>query len=202
MVPSLRARVEAWRLRNDELEPSAVVLLLDAIGFNRRISRDRINVARQACRWVASVDDLCSFILRVAEERQPRNLPGYLRTCFNSGDPGTLLRSHKRNEVGQGADAWQDYSADTQRLLAGPYAAECSRIIAGLSMFCSLEAYEYRDQMRFELRRLFVLGRRHGTRKVLLRLVPNRDATEAEIVEALDGAMPLRRAQNLLESVA
>ena len=198
--------MEESRLQHDTLDVGWVTALLKKLGCNRpedldegspqrRQARQRglqqelLHLAIRACRWAATVDDLCRFIIRVAKEYGPRKLPAYLRKCLQQEDPGCLLRSHKNNLVGRASETWWDYSATTERALQGPHAADCEKLAAGAALLLAEEDGERRVQLRLELRRMLMLGNQAAARRVLLEIVPKPSATDSELARALDGAI-------------
>lgn len=159
-------------------------------------------MAGRVCCWGLTPDELATWLIRVAREYGPENLPAYLRRSSEQGDPGTLLRSQKRAEIGAGADSWRDYSPQTEAALEGPYATQVEQLLAGTAMVLAQDHDEHRQRLREELRRMVAIGNQFGAGKVLMQLVGTRRASDDEIAEAVGGALSVTAARTLLEFAA
>ena len=206
--------VERWLNRNPKLDPSSVQVLLAGLGANvpedldedppgrRRarligLGKDLARFAQQVCRWVTSTEEISQWLIRATKELGPENLLAYLRTSSKSGDPGTLLRSSKRNVLGRAAETWADFTPATEKALEGPRLADIQKLVEGTVAIASTELDdEGRQQLREQLQDLLARGDQSGARRILLRLLPGGvGSDDGDIEQAVRGILSVHQAR-------
>lgn len=132
------------------------------------------------------METLASFAVHVIQRSHPKHLLGYLRQFSATGDPGTMLHSQLRNEIGRDAKTWQDITSTTEAAISGPFEAEVARLVGGTAAILSVRGDEHREKMRVELRRLLAIDRQEGAGR-LLRAEFHDEPDEADLHDFVAG---------------
>ena len=203
--------VEAWTLgvvqrgievldHDNQVHVGAVADLLNRLDplTSARFARDRLRFARRLCAWSWHSETLGRWLVRVMQRRGPDRLLAYLRTASRAGDPGTVLHSETKNELGRGAEQMQVMTTATEAALEGPYAAAVAQIVAGGAEVLSAVEAATRDRLRAELRVLLAAGKPEAAGRVLRFAFRGQQPTDRDLEQWLDGAVPVAVARRLL----
>lgn len=168
-------------------------------GLSRRRGyyREQRRLAARLCRWAGSPEELARWLVRVASKRSVVNLAGYLRVAAQKGDPGTLLRSAKKNEAGRAAESWQDFSPHTEKALEGDRLADVQRLVAAGAMVLAATDPAERAALKDALRDLLASGRTGPARAVLMRLV-GPEPSDAALAANVGDILSVTEARRLL----
>jgi hypothetical protein len=215
----LRLPVEAWVVayvkkgieRLEDRHAVEVAGLIDQLGPDHGIhDRDqrcqahrraaaraeRIELARDVIRWCPSPERLGRWLVRAVTEFHVENLGAYLREACSKGDSGTLLESHAKNQLGQAAETWQDFTSATEGMLKGNRSAEVEELVAGGAAVLGADDVG-RVRLREELRQYLHEARLAAARTVLVQLVGD-DRSDIGIARAIGDACSLAQAKELL----
>jgi len=154
----------------------------------RGLARERIDLARQVCRWARSPERLARWLVRASRWFGVTNLGAYLRRACAKGDPGTVLEGGTRDRVGGAVETWTDFSQRVEGALEGEHLDDVQRLVEGGADVMAEVDPVRREKLRGDLRKFLAVNRRVSARAVLLQLVgpnPSDAVLERDVADIL-----------------